>query len=161
MPTGVDMSMGLTPSPGADRVRSSQSILSMLVLFRVKAGGGVFSLKSSSMLTKGECNSSISFSDWASVSASSVPPRSVLSCVSEVRAAKLVEGLKGAAGSWATCTTGGGRDKTVLIGRVVTLAVTGRGLSRLDGSCLRKGKISGKQGQDMKCENLKIIFVLF
>ncbi|KAA8585283.1 hypothetical protein FQN60_003977 [Etheostoma spectabile] len=61
-PTGADMSKGLAPSAATDRVRSSQSILSTLVLFKLKAEGNVFSLKSPSMVTTFECSSSISFS---------------------------------------------------------------------------------------------------
>lgn len=144
------MSRGLTPSAGTDRVRQSQSMLSMLVLCRFKAEGCVFSLKSTSMVTKGECSSSISFSVCVSVPAPSVLSRSVSSWVSGVKAAKLLEGSSGAAGSWATWTRGGGRDKTVLMGRVVTLAVTGRGLSGLGWSCLMKGEISKKTSENPK-----------
>lgn len=143
------MSKELTPSAGTDRVRSSQSMLSMLVLCKFKADGGVFSLKSTSM---GECSSSISLSVCGSVWEPSAPSRRVFNSVLEVRAAKLVEGLSGAGGNWATWTTGGGRDKAVLMGRVVTLAVTGRGLSWLRGSCLMKGEISEKQVQNVKYE---------
>lgn len=51
----------------------------------------------------------------------------------------------GAAGSWATWTRGGGRDRAVLTGRVETLAVTGSGASGPVESSLMKGEISGKQ----------------
>lgn len=157
-PTGADMSKGLTPSVGTDRVRSSQSILSMLLLCKFKAEGDVPSLKSTSMETTGECSASISFRVCVSVWAQSVLSRRVSSWVSEVSAAKLAEGFSCAEGSWATWTTGGGRDKTVLMGRVVTLAVTGRGLSRLGGSCLMKGEISEKQVQKVQCENFMFLW---
>ena len=106
-------------------------------------------MKSTSIVTTGEIKSSISFSSCGSMSVTSVPSKRVSSWLSEVRAAKLVAGLSVAAGSWATCTKGGGRDKAVLMGRVVTLAVTGRGLSRLGGSCLMKGEISEKTIADI------------
>lgn len=87
----------------------------------------------------------MSFRVCGSVRAVSVPSRRVSNWVSEGRAGKLVAVLSGATGSWATWTTGGGRDSTVLIGRVVTLAVTARGLSWQRGSCLMKGEISKKK----------------
>lgn len=62
-PTGVDMSKGLAPSAGTDSVKSSQSILSILELCKFKAEGDVLLLKSTSMVSTGECSSSISFSE--------------------------------------------------------------------------------------------------
>lgn len=138
-PTDIDMSKGLTPSAGADSVRSNQSMLSMLLLSRFGPEGGVLSMRSSSI---GDCNSSVSFSFC--VLASSVLSNRFSSWVLEVNPVKVAEELRVEPGSWATWTKGGGRDSTVLIGRVVTLAVTGRGLSRPGGSCLMKGEISEK-----------------
>lgn len=120
-PTGTDTSKEWPSSAGTDRVRSSQSMLSML-----RTEVDMLSLKSTSMVSPGECNSSISFSFCASVSGSSAPSRRVSSRESEVTHA----------GGFATWTKGGGRDKAVLMGRVVTLAVTTRSLSRLGGSCV-------------------------
>lgn len=110
-PTGADMSKELTPS--ADRLRSNQSMFSILALCRFNEEGSGLSLKSISMVTTGEC-------EWASV-----PP----SRDWEDGSAKPGLAPSDGAGSWATWTRGGGRDRTVLMGRVVTLAVTGRGVS--------------------------------
>lgn len=107
-------------------------MLSMLLLCRFSAEADVLSLKSSSMVTAGECNSSISFSFCVSVTS------------------RRVEEFRGVTGRCATWTKGGGRDKTVLIGRVVTLAVTGRALLRLGASCLMKGEISEKTSVEKK-----------
>lgn len=110
-PTGAAMSKELTPS--ADRLRSNQSMLSTPVLCRFNEGDSGLSLKTISMVTTGESEQA------------SVPP----SRDCEDRSAKPGPAPSGATGSWATWTRGGGRDRTVLMGRVVTLAVTGRGLS--------------------------------
>lgn len=105
------MSRELTPS--ADRLRSNQSMLSMPVPCRFKEEGSVPSLKSISMVTAGESERA------------SVPPNRD----GEDRSAKPGRVLSDVVGSWATWTRGGGRERTVLMGRVVTLAVTGRGVS--------------------------------
>lgn len=110
-PTGADMSNELTPS--ADRFRSNQSMLSIPALWRFNEEGSELSLKSISMVTTGESERA------------SVPPSK--DC--EDKSAKPDVAPNDAAGSWATWTRGGGRDRTVLMGRVVTLAVTGRGAS--------------------------------
>lgn len=110
-PTGADMSKEVTPA--ADRFRSNQSMFSTPALWRFNAEGSGLSLKSISMVTTGEAE------------LARVPP----SRDWEDRSAKAGLAPSDGAGSWATWTSGGGRDRTVLMGRVVTLAVTGRGLS--------------------------------
>lgn len=105
--------MSKEPTPSADRLRSNQSMLSILALCRFNEEGSGLSFKSISMVTTGK-------SERASVS----PSRG-----GEDRSAKPGLVPSDPAGSWATWTRGGGRDRTVLMGRVVTLAVTGRGLS--------------------------------
>lgn len=88
-------------------------------------------------------------SDSASVLAS-VPSRkasSWLSVASKERPGRpwSVTGLT--LGEGATWICGGGLDRTVLTGRVVMLAVTGRLLLRdSEGSCWTKGVISGEEG---------------
>lgn len=71
----------------------------------------------------------------------SASPSRASSWLSEARATRLGGGWLGGR---ARCICGGGRDSTVLMGRVVMLAVTGRSLSR-DGSCLVRGDISVKE----------------
>lgn len=114
--------MSREPTASADRFRSNQSMLSMLAPWRFSEDGSGLALKSISMVTTGE-------SEWD-------------------RSAKAGE----AAGSWATWTRGGGRDRAVLTGRVVTLAVTGSGASGPVASCLMKGEISGKKRKEKEDE---------
>lgn len=128
-PTGAAMSKG--PTPSADRFRSSQSMLSIPAPCRFNEEGSELSLKPISIATSGEPERA------------SVPP----SRDWEDRSAKPGPAPSDAAGSRATWTRGGGRDRAVLMGRVVTLAVTGRGLSWHVASCL-KGEISGEDSEN-------------
>lgn len=64
---------------------------------------------------------------------------------SGVSVAQQFEDFATSAGAWATWTMGGGLDRTVLTGRMVTLAVTGMGWPTVGGSCLMKGEISSKK----------------
>lgn len=100
--------------------------------------------------------SEVSIGEWGRSSSwflsSSISLRVVRGSASSSRASNWLSEaratiLGGVAWVWlgvrATCICGGGRDSTVLMGRVVMFAVTGRSLSR-EGSCLDKGDISGK-----------------
>lgn len=152
------------PAEPGGMVRSSHSMLSRPVSDRpmLSEEGGEESQKDSSDVSMGEygccsiswaCSSSIRprvrGSDSGGVLAS-VPSRkasSWLSVASEDRLGRLwsVRGFKLARG--ATWICGGGLDRTVLTGRVVIFAVTGRVLLRdSEGSCWINGVISVNEG---------------
>lgn len=153
------------PAEPGGMVRSSHSMLSRPVSGRpmLSEEGGDESQKLSSDVSMGEhgCCCSISWACSSSIRPrvrgsgsgdvlASVPSRkasSWLSGASEERLGRLwsVRGFRVAGG--ATWICGGGLDRTVLTGRVVILAVTGRVLLRdREGSCWTKGVISGKEG---------------
>lgn len=140
---------------GLGMVKSSHSMLSMPVSCRLKEeeedNGTGGSLKLNSDVSMGEwgcssswlCSSSRSPRVLCSGSASppSVPSSSTSSWLSEARDARLGRGPTSSAGGGAICTWAGGRDKAVLTGKVVMLAVTGISLGT-EGSCWLKGVIS-------------------
>lgn len=134
---------------------SNHSMLSRLVSCRCRDGGCEVE-NPSSLVSMGEwggsnnwlCSSSMRQRARGSVLGGSVPSNRASSWWSEASATRL--------GMWATWTWGGGRDSAVLMGRVVTLAVTGRSLSTERGSCRSRGEISGK-GKMME-DQIKIIF---
>ncbi len=134
---------GIPAGPGI--VRSNHSMLSRPTSCRGRAEGGV-SVKVRSEVSIGEWGPS---SSWCLSSSISLRVRGSASSsrasnwLLEARATLLGGGAWVWLGVWATCICGGGRDSTVLMGRVVMFAVTGRSLSR-EGSCLDKGDISGK-----------------
>lgn len=136
MAAGAEMPAG----PGV--VSSNHSMLSRLVSCRWRDGGGEVE-NLSSLVSMGEwggsnnwlCSSSMRRRALGSVFGGSVPSSRASSWWSEASATRL--------GIWATWTWGGGRDSAVLMGRVVTLAVTGRSLS-VERTSWSRGEISAK-----------------
>lgn len=158
MPRGVS-----APAEPGGMVRSSHSMLSRPVSARpmLREEGGEESQKDRSDVSMGEygccsiswaCSSSIrprvrgSDSGGVLARVSSRKASSWLSVAREERLGRLwsVRGLRVAGGPTWICA--GGLDRTVLTGRVVTFAVTGRVLLReSEGSCWINGVISVKE----------------
>lgn len=135
---------GIPAGPGI--VRSNHSMLSRHTSCRGRAEGGVSVKSVRSEVSIGEWGPSSSWFLSSSISLrvrGSASSRRASNWLLEARATILSGGAWVWLGVRATCICGGGRDSTVLMGRVVMFAVTGRSLSR-EGSCLDKGDISGE-----------------
>ena len=97
------------------------------------------------LLSSWLCSSSINLRVRGSAPPASVQSKKASSWLSVARATRLGGGERVGPGGRATWIWGGGRDSAVLMGRVVTLAVTGSSLSWKGWSCLLKGDISVKE----------------
>lgn len=134
---------------GPGIVRSNHSMLSMPVSCRWRVDGGV-SVKVRSEVSIGEWDRSSSWFLSSSISLWDCGPASssrTSNWLSEARVSRLAGGAWVWLGVRATCIRGGGRDSTVLMGRVVMFTVTGISLSR-EGSCLARGDISGRESTE-------------
>ncbi len=162
------MPNGLSPLMGPGIVMSSHSMLSRPVSWRLKdrdeeeVAGRLVKPSSEVSIGKFGCSSIWFWNSCSrpndlcsgSVSPTSVPSSRASNWLSESREARLGMGSTMSAGGSAICTWAGGRDRTVLIGRAVMLAITGIILGT-DGSCWLKGVISAeyKRGWHKKCKS--------